>query len=261
MVTSYRDPEDPQEPLDTDEKGRRISMRVLAVLIIGSLALVPMRLCYASAESSASAQDDGITVHGVAGTVVSLVTGARPGETVKPTPFIDIAVDAPVAESPKAPHLMVNLALTNLPGQSIRLRDTSTWKALEATVGIAQPITEKIKFDLMAEAGFATRLDGDEQPRYRTARWVAGGVRFRSSRGALAVKIGADQRMSGVYEPAVGLTGSLVLYERQAGTLRKSKVVLVGDAVLGLMERAYTTQAGRSVSSHDVVRVGLAIGL
>lgn len=193
-------------------------------------------------------------MRGMAGGITSLATDVD----TKVEPWVWIDVDVPTADNKKAPSLLVQAALSALPGETINAQDPATYRSLEFKIGLAQPIAPSLHFDLYAEGGFATRLPGDSKPRESTARWIAGGLRFKSPRGHLALGIGADQRLTGVYRPAVTIAGAVKMYELKNDKTGKPKgpqMSLVGDAILGLDAPAYGSYKAR-----DVVRIGIAIG-
>lgn len=166
-------------------------------------------------------------------------------------PLARVAVDAPLAGSARAPSLHVVADLTALPGEQISLQDPQTYRALEFSVALSQPLHPALRFGLWAEAGFASRLPGDTQPRDRAPRWGSMGLRFASSaRAHLTVGIGGDQRLSGVWVPAVQIAGKVAL-----ATVKGVRVCLIGSAVLGLdVTGAY------GPATRDLVRVGITVG-
>jgi hypothetical protein len=191
-----------------------------------------------------------VEIHGLMGGVASLASDAGMGLT----PFIALQIDVPVADSFYAPHVVVTPILTALPGETLDLGDAETFRAIEATVGLSQALSKKVRFSLYGEFGFATRLPGDPSPRNRTARWAAGGLKFQGSRGLLMVLFGADQRLTNYYAPAVLINGvvSLKTFER----FKNMNVSLVGSAILGVEAAAYGYPATK-----DIVRVGISAGL
>lgn len=197
----------------------------------------------------------GPKMHGAAGGIVSLAT--ETDSAVEPWAWIDI--DVPVADAPMAPSMLVELGLSALPGAQVNAADPATFHAIEAHIGLAQPIAPILHFDLYVEGVFATRLPGDARPRNGTARGISGGLRFRSSKGSLALGIGADQRLTGEYRPAMTLRGAYKLWQIKDGSGAPKaggvQMSLVGDAILGLDAPTTGSSYGR-----DVVRVGVACG-
>lgn len=192
------------------------------------------------------------------------------------TPLVQLAVEADTAPSAHAPKLVVLADLTALPGDQLDLQDPATFRALELSVGLAQPLGTSLLFRLYAEAGFATRLAGDTQPRDRTARWASAGLRFAGEHAWLQVGVGPDQRL-GVAPPEPTqpspLTSAMTAASHDgyqvAVTVRGSvditslgdhgRVALVGSAVLGLdLSRRWS---GLNGGRNDVVRLGVAVGL
>jgi hypothetical protein len=172
-----------------------------------------------------------------AGALASL-GGGRGGVSVQP--LAQLAVSAPLYEHPQdlATRLEVDASLTALPGQTINLTDARTFRALEFTGRLCQPLSTRLYFAPCVEAGFATRLSGDAEPRFRAARWFALTVKVSAINGDfLAAGISADERLDAggqfgpYYRPAALISGSVGLV--QAG---ESKIMLrlVGSAVLHL---------------------------
>lgn len=211
-------------------------------------ALVGIVLLFSLSLGAQEPSGNGVEVHGLMGGVVSLASDA--GTDL--TPFAAISVDVPIADSFYAPHLLATPILTALPGETLDLGDARTFRAIEFSVGLVQPLSKKVHFSLYGEFGAATRLPGDPAPRQRTARWLAGGVRFSGPRGLLAVMFGGDERLSGVFAPALLINGtvSLKTFERFANM----NISLVGRGILGL--DPYGTGAKK-----DIVQVGLAAGI
>lgn len=183
------------------------------------------------------------------------------------TPLVQLAVEADTADSATAPRLVVLADLTALPGEQLDLQDPATFRALELSVGLAQPLGGSLRFRLYAEAGFATRLPGDTQPTNRTARWASVGLRFSGDRAWLHVGVGPDQRPGAsapadpavqaparAYQAAVTVRGALRL-----GDVGPGSISLLGSAVLGLdlSRRWPSLDGGRT----DVVRLGVALGI
>lgn len=230
------------------------------LLFVIALIMAPLAGALDTFTTLPEASPDGeqpVTVHGFMGGVTAL-----DGNTTSVQPFVYLAVDAPTADNVFAPHLIVNAALTAEPGDSVQLENPATWKAMEFSMGFAQPVSTGVHFDLYGELGFATKLPGQTEPLVKTARWASGGLRFRSTRGMMAVGIGADQRLTGQYRPAVTITGAVALWEAKPDkeghkTLGGAKLMLVGSAVLGLDAPGSIG----SVKTRDVVRVGIAAGI
>lgn len=202
-------------------------------------------------------------MHGMAGGVVSLASDVD----AKVEPWAWINVDVPTADSPRAPSMLVEAALSALPGESLDTADPATFRSLEFKLALEQPIAQALHFKLYGEVGFATRLPSDPTPRERTARWAAGGVRYAGDLGYLAVGIGGDQRLTGAFRPAVTIAGAVKLLQLKEDVLdaagnviakksRGPQMSLVGNAILGIDSPAYGSRPAR-----DVVRVGVAVGI
>ncbi len=166
------------------------------------------------------------------------------------TPLARLAVDSPLSTKSGWPSLHVVADLSALPGESLEVQDPSTFRAIEFSAALSQPLHERLRFSLYAEAGFASRLPGDTRPRDRAPRWGSLGFRVATSdRGHLTIGAGGDQRLSGQWVPAVQVAGAVQLLEVFGG-----RAFLVGSAVLGL------DVTGSGPDTRDVIRVGLAIG-
>ena len=236
--------------------------KALAPLVLLALLLAPG----AQAEMHMSA---------IAGGLASLQPSPAESSAAV-TPLVQLAVEADTAKSAHAPKLVVLADLTALPGEQLDLQDPATYRALELSVGLAQPLGDSLRFRLYAEAGFASRLPGDTQPRDRTARWASLGLRFAGEHAWLQVGLGPDQRL-GVrpevlpapdvspgpqlaparngYQAAITVRGSVDI----TSLGERGRVALVGSAVLGLdlSRRWASLDGGRG----DVVRLGVAVGL
>jgi hypothetical protein len=200
--------------------------------------------------STVAAAEEPVHVSVLAGGGVSMGSEAEAALT----PMVRVEVGVPVASWRKAPRLHVQVDLSALPGEALSLEDPTTFRALEARLALCQPLAESLYLDLCAEAGFASRLPGDPEPRDRAVRWGAGLVRFgRFGRGWLTVGLGADQRLDGAYRPAAVIAGAVKLYEAKQGPLAGGTLQLVGEAVLGL--DVYGASPRR-----DVIRIGMAVG-
>jgi hypothetical protein len=199
---------------------------------------------------AAHAQDPGqVSFSILAGGGVSLGSEAP----AAPMPTMRVEVGVPVADWKKTPRLHVQLDLSALPGETLSLEEPATFRALEFHLTLCQPIADSLYLDLCGEAGFASRLPGDPEPRDKAVRWGAGLVRFgRFGRGWLTVGLGADQRLDGLYRPAAVVAGAVKLYQSEA--LKGASVQLVGDAILAI--DVYGSNARR-----DVIRIGMAVGV
>ena len=170
-------------------------------------------------------------------------------------PMARIRTEARLTKSAAGPSLHVVADLTALPGESVALEDPQTFKALEFSAGISQPLPGPLLFALYAEGGFASRLPADTAPRDRSAKWAALGFLFQTKDRAhrLALGIGRDQRLSGQWVTAVTASGHVKLREE-----RGISVYLVGSAVLS-METELVGNL-RPVA-RDSIRIGVAVGL
>jgi hypothetical protein len=176
-------------------------------------------------------------------------------------PLVEIRVSAPLYEHAQdlATRLEVDAALTALPGQAVDLVDARTFRALEFTGRLCQPLSVRLYFSPCVEAGFATRLSGETEPRFRAARWFALSLRVGALNGDfLSAGISADERLDPggqfgpYYRPAALISGSVGLV--QAGD-SKITLRLVGSAVLHLRigSEVYTA------SPPDRITIGIEV--
>jgi hypothetical protein len=166
-------------------------------------------------------------------------------------PMARLAIVAPLAYGARPPELLVDLDLGALPGDSISITDPATFRSLELALAISwRPwLSSPLKF--WGGAGFATRLPSDPEPRDRTARWAAAGVRLADDGGnALAVGAGVDERLDGSYQPTLEVMGSVRLWQPSEGSRLDTR--LVGRAILGLDFGQYGS------ARRDVVQVAIA---
>jgi len=189
-------------------------------------------------------------------------------------PFVRTAVDWPLLKDdqdkpPPAGHLprsalgpliRAQVDITGLVGDQLNVSDPATFKAVEVELGIEQPLSSKIAARFAALGGFSTRLATDRShPRDRSAKYGSVGIAFSGARGRLFAGLGGDQRLSGEWELACLVEGTVNLYVDNGGAdgrgaLKGMTVSLVGSAILGLQE-----YVGPPIS-RDSVRMGIAIG-
>jgi hypothetical protein len=189
-----------------------------------------------------------IRIRAMGGALTALATDAE--ATVQP--LASIGVEAPLSTSARGPSLEVQADLTALPGEAIDFSDVRSFRALEFTVGISQPISAALLFRLYADGGFASRLATSEEPVARLPGWWSIGCLFRTKdrSHSLKVGLGADQRLSGDWAAAVHVSGAAKVGER-AGV----SMYLVGSLIRALDLRPYYQTPRR-----DSLRVGVALG-
>jgi len=174
----------------------------------------------------------------------------------KATPTARIEVSADVASEGLVPKLRVLADLSALPGDSIDIANPETYKSLEFSVAVSQPLSHRLKFSLYAQGGFASRLPGDPEAVDKAPRWASFGLEFASDRGRLMVGFGPEQRLDTGqnYIPACHVSGIVGLWSNSEG----AQVAFAGDAILGLdlTSRFPTLHAAR----HDVIRAGIMVG-
>ena len=170
-------------------------------------------------------------------------------------PLVRIRAEARLSKSDKGPNIHVLADLTALPGESIALEDPQTYRALEFSAALSQPLPSPLLFSVYAEAGFASRLPSDPAPRDRSAKWGSAGFLFQTKdrAGRLTLGLGGDQRLSGEWVAAVQVTGHVKIREAKGVS-----VYLVGSAVLALDLGARNAAAP---IARDSVRAGIAIGI
>lgn len=185
----------------------------------------------------------------LAGGLVSLSSGAEAATS----PLARISVEAPLADYERPPRLLVHADLSALPGESLSISQTDTFRSLELGIGFGWQPFASFRFSFYALGGFATRLPGDPEPLERTARFASAGIRFADERGnLLEVGAGPDQRLDGTYQPAVQISGAVRLWEARDDV----GVHLVARAILGLdPSQRYLTAGG----PRDVVQLGMAV--
>jgi hypothetical protein len=180
-------------------------------------------------------------------------------------PGISLLFDAPLYEQKdgKATRLEVDARLGVLQGQALGLAENTAFRAISVAGRLCQPLAVKLYFMPCIEAGFATRLAGDQAPRHTSARWLSFQIKAANARGDfLSVGVGPDERLddgeSGrtdagpYYQPAAQVGGSVRLWapENTAVELR-----LVMQAVLFLR----TGYGGRDRAPADRVTVGILV--
>lgn len=169
-------------------------------------------------------------------------------------PLAMLSVEAPLSTSPRGPALEVHAALTALPDETLDLSDPQTFKAIEMSIGLSQPIHPSLLFRLYADGGFASRLATTEDPVARLPGWWSAGFLFRTAdRGHwLKVGLGGDQRLSGAWAAAVHVSGQAKVGERGGVSL-----YLVGSLIRALDLSAY----GYAPPARDALRLGVAVGM
>lgn len=218
-------------------------------------------------EPSPTPKPQGMKATVLAGGLVSFGSGAS-GGTMTPLAHVGINGPIPLAgiQPNHFPRVLVSADFTALPGDTASFPSLDTFKALEFEAAIAQKIApemrsgaQRITASLYAAAGFATRLPGDTEPRDQTPRYGVIGFRLDewTSGSFLAVGIAADQRLDGLYQPAVLIRGGVLLKELGSGSLQGGRAMLIGDAILGL---GYSYPVGNAPVRRDVIRAGIAIG-
>jgi len=174
-------------------------------------------------------------------------------------PFARIGAEARLTKTERGPSLHVVVDLTAEPGDSVTIEDPQTYRGIEFSAGVSQPLGGPLLFSTYAEIGFVSRLPSDPAPRDRTAKWVSAGLLFQTKgrEHRLALGLGRDQRLNGSWVTAVQVSGQVKLRESKG-----ISVYLVGSAVLSLEVPlpAGSTFAGYS-PPRDSVRCGIALGV
>lgn len=161
----------------------------------------------------------------------------------------------------RGPRVTVTADLTALPGEAVELSDPATFRAIEATLGIDQPLGGKIAAAIGLRAGFASRLATDtETPRDKAPRFGSVGMSFSGTGGDhLFVGIGGDQRLTGEWEAAVLVEGAVRLYTAESGVFQGGALSLIGRAILGL-DFGAGAGADPGRPRRDSIAVGIAVG-
>lgn len=210
-------------------------------------------LAFLFAAATAAAQDpsptpvqvDGYSFAAMIGGTISMSSGAE----TKIQPIARLQVDGPLAlggaNPDKLPRLHVMGDLEALPGDTIDQAGgigatLEQFKALRFTVGISQRISKPlvsgaqvITTSLYADAGFATRLDGEFEARDKAPRFSSFGVRFdeRTSGSFLKLGMGPDQRLTGDWQAAAHIDGYVRAYALKSGA---AEIGLLIRAILGV---------------------------
>jgi len=168
--------------------------------------------------------------------------GSQDSYTLSPT--VSIEVHAYTSDYNYYPDLDVKVDLSNLPGEGINLSD-GQFKSLEFEAGLEQKIPEVFP-KIYAGFGIATRLRGEQDPRFNAAKYFTAGIRFSTDNRDSYLYIGAgpDQRLNlnGLYEGVAHINGKIKLYNYE-----KANLSLIGNAILG----------GQS----SLVRIGIVVGI
>lgn len=238
-MADHAAPSPSRRPGISPEVTRVLWLRVTAVVLVaGSL--------WSEVARAQSPRPEDVELSALAGGVVSLATEAEVGVS----PLMALEVATPLSSWEMTPRLRVRLKLTDLPGETVVLQDPRSYRAVEASMTICQPIDDSIYIDLCLEAGFASRLPTDPGPLNKAARWGAGLARFgRTGRGWLTVGLARDQRLDGLYRWTAVVAGAVKMAEAFG-----VEAQVVGDAILGI-------ETGPNASRRDLVRVGLAVGV
>lgn len=229
-------------------------VRLRAFLFVGGLLCGPAVIANAQLIGAESE----ITVHAYGGSAVSMSGRADTGIT----PFALLYINAPIGEeeSSMLPSIQTTAMLSKLPGAAAVKSVTDKldqYKSIEFSVGAQTPLVASHRLNLGVEAGFASRLPGENEPRDQTARWVNGFVKFRAEKGFLQLGFGADQRLTGQYRPAITVVGAVQIVTVKKVS-KRMKMMGVISAILGADAPIYR---GNVPEARDVVRVGVVVGL
>lgn len=172
----------------------------------------------------------------------------------------ELKVDAPVGGFDKL-RLRNRLSLWMLPGEG-EVENPDTYNSVEWSGQLSTKLGESFVRDgdqshwtsIYIEAGFGALRKKTENPVTKeNPVWMGGGILFeeRISRAFFSIGLYADQRLDGLYQPTIGISGGIELPIKKLD--EKVKVMFRGDAVIGLVD--YGIGAGRQV------RVGLMLGI
>lgn len=202
------------------------------------------------------AQEPEATVTVLAGAGVSL------SDESAAIPSLRVTVDSPafVGQSGDAlGRLRVDLVLSGLPGETVKLEDPLTWTSAELYGEGQRRIgswggSESL---LVVRGGFITRiLPRDEEPRQRFARTYTAGLRaqHRGADGIVSRSIALMYGRSEVASPDRFHAGQVVVEGHvRLATVRGVDVTISGDAHL-------TLGKDRQRGERDVMRLGVAVG-
>lgn len=213
---------------------------------------------------------DGYSFAAMLGGTVSMSSGAE----TKIQPIARLQVDGPLAlgsaNPDKLPRLHVVADLEALPGDTIDQAGgigstLEQFKALRFSVGISQRISrplvagaQVITTSLYADAGFATRLDGEFEARDKAPRFSSFGLRFdeKASGSYLKLGMGADQRLTGDWQAAMHIDGYVRAYALKSGA---AEVGLLLRAILGV-NLSTTAHPNLTGGIRDSINVGFVAG-
>ena len=213
---------------------------------------------------------DGYSFAAMLGGTVSMSSGAP----TKIQPIARLQVDGPLAlgsaRPEKLPRLHVMADLEALPGDTIDQgggigTTLEQFRALRFSVGVSQRISKPLKAgaqvvttSLYADAGFATRLDGEFEARDKAPRFSSFGLRFdeRVSGSALKLGVGADQRLTGDWQAAAHIDGYVRAYALKSGA---AEFGLLIRAILGI-NLSSPSRPGLTGGMRDSINVGFAGG-
>lgn len=207
------------------------------------------RLPVTDAPPAQPAKADGISIRFAAG----VMAGKAADVDVRPLPAATIHVESPLTSLANGPRLNVDVALTGLPSESFSLESPESVKAFDGSAGIVQPLGSRLKFNLYARLGVASRLAADTANRDRLPGYASIGLDFHTADGDHYLQIGGgpDERLSGEWSPSVHVTGGVRVGER-AG----AKLWLVGSIIRALDLAAY----GYRTPTRDYWTVAAVVG-
>lgn len=215
-------------------------------------------------------QVDGYSFTAMLGGTVSMSSNAE----TKLAPIARLQVSGPLAlggaNPDRLPRLHVTADLEALPGDTIDQAGgigatLEQFKALRFTVGISQRISkwqafgaQSVATSIYADAGFATRLDGEQEPRDKAPRFTSFGVRFdeRTSGSFLKLGVGPDQRLDGTWQLATHIDGYVRAYALKSGA---AEMGLLMRAILGI-DASSPSRPGLTGGRRDSVNVGFVAG-
>jgi hypothetical protein len=155
------------------------------------------------------------------------------------------------------------LDLGLLPGEG-SVENVDTYNSVEYAGRISAKLADvyireseqKIWTSIYLEGGFGALRKKSENPAKRDSPvWMGGGILFeeRIHKAHLSVGLYADQRLDGLYQPTIVVSGGIEIDLDGVVNTDKLKMSIVGDAVLGIND--YGKGAGRQV------RIGVMIGI
>jgi hypothetical protein len=220
------------------------------VVVLSILSVTSTSICQAS--------DEGLDASLSGGYMASFLS-----EEATSSYMARLTVDGPIGGIDDRLRAYNRLDLGLLPGDG-SIQSPDTYNSVEYTgrlsfrVGetYSKEMDQKLWTSFYIEGGFGALRKKSENPvRKDSPVWMGGGILIeeRVKKSYLSVGLYADQRLDGLYQPTVVVSGGIELPLDKILTTDKIKMSIVGDAVLGIVD--YGKGPGRQV------RVGVMLGI